>query len=131
MPEFVDSLQDRTIILIKLLLLKFSEHTLEVIQPGEVDSRDKAIETLSKFFQCAELEQVQNHLRLNKSEVHAVDLPAYIVQHKTDSKKKQVAYELLEKVLQYNEELELVDIVGSDQRLRDGLMKKQIDSGMR
>ena len=57
-------------------------------------------------------------------------MPSYIVKHKMNKKKKSIAYELLEKILISNEELELVDIIGNDQRLRDGLMKNQLESGI-
>ena len=41
--------------------------------------------------------------------------------------KKYIAYELVANILLVNEELDLVDIIGNDQRLRDGITKKQLE----
>ena len=66
----------------------------------------------------------------NKSEIHKLDVPGYISKHKMVKEKKYIAYELVANILLVNEELDLVDIIGNDQRLRDGIMKKQLETGI-
>ena len=128
MPEELETLPERAIIFLKLLLLKFCEQTLESVNEGEVDTRDTAIEILSKIFYQADGEDsLRAHFKLNKSEIHTLDLPGYISKHKMVKEKKYIAYELVANILLVNEELDLVDIIGNDQRLRDGITKKQLE----
>ena len=115
MPDQLGTLPERAIIFLKLLLLKFCEHTLESVNDGQADTRDTAIETLGKiFFQADNEESLRDHFKLKKSDIHAIDLPGYISKHKMVKEKKYIAYELVENMLLVNEELDLVDIIGND-----------------
>ena len=81
------------------------------------------MQALWSFYSNAkDVPSVQHHLKLSRSDILIINFPSFISKYRNDEKTSSYAYDLIEMITMTNSEFDLIDIIGNDQRIRDGVM---------
>ena len=113
----------------KLLLMKFVEQTTEMHVPGEKVPRDQAMTELWSLYERGwGVTKLHEFLKLSKSDLYTLDFSGFINQHKGNIMLQSYGYNLIDSILNTNKNYELSDIIGSDHRIRDGVMNAKLES---